>query len=70
VVTVLERYGHLLPGSEERVTDALEAMAQAASALPGASVVTLGSPPRLILTCHDRVTPKLPGRVLAAEHPT
>ncbi len=41
MVTVLDRYGHLLPGFEERVTDALEAMARAASALPGASVVTL-----------------------------
>jgi integrase len=29
VVTVLDRYGHLLPGSEERVTDALDAMALA-----------------------------------------
>jgi integrase len=27
VVTVLDRYGHLLPGSEERVTDALDAIA-------------------------------------------
>ena len=37
----LDRYGHLLPGSEERVTDALEAMAQAAKATPSASVVAL-----------------------------
>lgn len=29
VVTVLDRYGHLLPGAEDRVTDALDAMAQA-----------------------------------------
>lgn len=28
VVTVLDRYGHLLPGTGERVTDALEAMAR------------------------------------------
>jgi integrase len=27
VVTVLDRYGHLLPGTEERVTDALDEMA-------------------------------------------
>lgn len=31
VVTVLDRYGHLLPGQEERVNDALDAMADAAS---------------------------------------
>src|SRR5262245_42459963 len=30
VVTVLDRYGHLLPGSEERVTDALDGLAEAA----------------------------------------
>jgi len=30
VVTVLDRYGHLLPGSEEKVTDALDALAEAA----------------------------------------
>jgi integrase len=41
VVTVLDRYGHLLPGSEERVTDALEAMAQAAKAVPNSAVVAL-----------------------------
>jgi integrase len=29
-VTVLDRYGHLLPGGEERVTDALDAMARTA----------------------------------------
>jgi hypothetical protein len=27
VVTVLDRYGHLLPGFEDRVNDALDAMA-------------------------------------------
>jgi integrase len=31
VVTVLDRYGHLLPGSEDHVTDALEAMARTAA---------------------------------------
>ncbi len=31
VVTVLDRYGHLLPGGEERVNDALEAMGRSAS---------------------------------------
>jgi integrase len=31
---VLDRYGHLLPGTEERVTDVLLAMARAASARP------------------------------------
>jgi integrase len=41
VVTVPDRYGHLLPGSEERVTDALEAMAQAAKIAPSAPVVAL-----------------------------
>lgn len=30
VATVLDRYGHLLPGSEDRVNDALDAMAAAA----------------------------------------
>jgi integrase len=30
VVTVLDRYGHLLPGTEDRVTDALDRMASAA----------------------------------------
>jgi integrase len=34
VSVALYRYGHLLPGTEERVTDALDAMAQAASARP------------------------------------
>ena len=32
VVTVLDRYGHQLPGEEDRVTDALDLMAQAAVA--------------------------------------
>lgn len=41
VVTVLDRYGHLLPGTEERVTDALDAMFAAASPAPSASVTAL-----------------------------
>ena len=42
VATVLDRYGHLLPGSEDRVNDALDAMADAArSENAGASVVPL-----------------------------
>lgn len=32
VVTVLDRYGHLLPGTEERVTDALDEMLRGAAA--------------------------------------
>jgi integrase len=40
VVTVLDRYGHLLPGHEDSVTDALDAMATAAR--PLAPVVALG----------------------------
>ena len=32
VVTVLDRYGHLLPGTEERVTNVLDAMAREAEA--------------------------------------
>jgi len=35
-VTVLDRYGHLLPGAEDRVTDALDLMAQAAAPRPAA----------------------------------
>jgi integrase len=42
VSVVLDRYGHLLPGTEERVTDALEAMAKAATErLPRARVRAL-----------------------------
>jgi len=41
VATVLDRYGHLLPGQEDRVTDALEAMFRAAAPAPTASVVEL-----------------------------
>ena len=38
VVTVLDRYGHLLPGEEDRLTDALDLMARAAAARPSATV--------------------------------
>lgn len=38
VVTVLDRYGHLLPGHEDAVTDALDAMATAAASTPLATV--------------------------------
>jgi hypothetical protein len=31
VVPVLDRYGHLLPGIEDRVTDALDALAESVS---------------------------------------
>jgi integrase len=34
VVTVLDRYGHLLPGSEERVNTALDALAATADTEP------------------------------------
>lgn len=34
VVTVLDRYGHLLPGYEDEVNEALDAMASAATAAP------------------------------------
>jgi integrase len=34
VVTVLDRYGHLLPGTEDRVTDALDALARSATVPP------------------------------------
>lgn len=38
VVTVLDRYGHLLPGTEDKVNDALDAMADEARSAPTASV--------------------------------
>jgi integrase len=41
VVTVLDRYGHLLPGSDQRVTEALEVLARGATASPIASVEAL-----------------------------
>jgi hypothetical protein len=40
VVTVLDRYGHLLPGSEDRVNDALDAMI-ASTAMAGGGIVPL-----------------------------
>lgn len=40
-VTVLDRYGHLLPSSEDHVTDALDAMATAAQPARLAQVVNL-----------------------------
>ena len=41
VVTVLDRYGHLLPGVESRVTDALDEMGRRAAARPAASITQL-----------------------------
>jgi hypothetical protein len=41
VVTVLDRYGHLLPGSEDRVNDALDRLAATARPTPDAEVVSL-----------------------------
>jgi integrase len=41
VVTVLDRYGHLLPGSEDRVNDALDALAATAIPAPDAEVIAL-----------------------------
>jgi integrase len=41
VVTVLDRYGHLLPGSEDKVNTALDAIAAAATATPDAEVFPL-----------------------------
>lgn len=46
IVTVLDRYGHLLPSHEDAVTDALDVMAQAVIGQTGA-VIPFGS-------CHDR----------------
>jgi hypothetical protein len=40
-VTVLDRYGHLLPGTEERVTDALDDLAATAEIAETAPVVEL-----------------------------
>ena len=40
VTTVLDRYGHLLPTDDDRVTDALDAMARAVAA-PGGDVIPL-----------------------------
>lgn len=41
VATVLDRYGHLLPGQEDRVTDALEAMFRSTSLAPSAKIMPL-----------------------------
>ena len=41
VVTVLDRYGHLLPGVESRVTDALDEMGRRAAVRPTASVTQI-----------------------------
>lgn len=41
VVTVLNRYGHLLPGEEDRVTEALDRMAQASEVRPPATVTAM-----------------------------
>jgi integrase len=50
VVTVLDRYGHLLPGSEDRVNDALDALAAAVpSPKPTAQIVVL--PRGLVTRC-------------------
>lgn len=43
VVTVLDRYGHLLPGMEDRVNDALDALADSARPTPSALVLPLDS---------------------------
>ena len=40
VVTVLDRYGHLFPGSEDKVNEALDAMAARVS--DTASITTIG----------------------------
>lgn len=44
VVTVLDRYGHLLPGHEDKVSDALDAMADAARSTPLAPVRAMDAP--------------------------
>lgn len=44
VVTVLDRYGHLLPGHEDKVNDALDVMADQASAEPVATVRAMNAP--------------------------
>jgi integrase len=42
VVTVLDRYGHLFPGSEDRVNAALDALAENVGAESGGKVLRLG----------------------------
>ena len=41
VVTVLDRYGHLLPGSQEAVTDALDVMFEAVRKPPAGKLIEL-----------------------------
>jgi hypothetical protein len=41
VATVIDRYGHLLPGSESKVNDALDSFADAAVAARSAEVLKL-----------------------------
>lgn len=43
VVTVLDRYGHLLPGCEDRVNDALDAMARTVVPSTEAAVTAIGT---------------------------
>jgi integrase len=43
VVTVFDRYGHLLPGHEDQVTDALDAMAEMARSTPSGTVRAMGA---------------------------
>lgn len=40
-MTVLDRYGHLLPGSEDRVNAALDVLAESATSPADAKVVRL-----------------------------
>ena len=47
VSVVLDCYGHLLPGTEERVTDALDAMARGASATPREAKIRAPDPTQL-----------------------
>jgi integrase len=42
VVTVLDRYGHLLPGVEDRVNDALDALARGDATPDLATVSSIG----------------------------
>lgn len=61
VVTVLDRYGHLLPNHEDAVTDALDVMAEAAIVQTG--VVTPIRP------CHDRAMEPVTAATRAVPHP-
>jgi integrase len=44
VVTVFDRYGHLLPGAEDRLTDALDDLAASARPAPDATVRAISAP--------------------------